>query len=903
MSFAKLLSGRVAKVTGSNLSADRSEYIKVSESEPDFGFPLSDNGIFSSRLSGERRFLFPSTGLVVDNLTGNITVDFTAPGNERFANFEVTDTDSGYTWAETGIISPDSSSDTVKFVSGGSINIDADTTNDAIRVSHADTSLLDGTYGTNGIANITVDEYGHVTELTTATFVTSDILQDIVLDSTDADQYITFVENTSGAQTGRVDTDLTYNPSTNLLTVGGNLIVTGDFTVNGITTTINSTTVTIDDPVFTLGGDTAPTIDDNLDRGIEFRWHDGVSAKLGFFGFDDSTGKWTFIPDATNTSEVFSGATGELDAKVDWSNLLNIPPGGGSDTTYSISAESPAANTVLRLTGSDATTDDVEFVGSGGTTVTRTDADTITISSVSTANSFETITVTDTDIGYTWSADGSLTADTTTDTLTFVSGSDIDIDIDPTNDAIRVTYTGVATDLLQDIALDATDAAQYISFVENTTGAQTGRVDADLTYNPSTNILSSSNFTVNGGSISYVSPDTLNTITTSLDNNDTWAITGDSGVLFSVDDAPGGTLLVYDGSSTVVIEVDANGDLILTETTGSVLIGTGTDNGVDKLQVVGSTNITGDLNLGSNIVFEGATADTFETTLTVTDPTADRTVTFQDASGTVAYLSDITGGGSATFSDLNITNSIIFEGATVDDFETTLVVVDPTQDNTVTFQDASGTVALLGTIELGTDTTGNYVATIAGTTNEIEVTGSGSETAAVTIGLPNDVTIGNDLTVTGDLIVNGTTTTVNSTTVTIDDPVFTLGGDTAPTSDDNKDRGIEFRWHDGTADTNAGSFSIGVEYVIISTGTTDFTLIGATDSNPGTVFTATGAGSGTGTALATSAQKLGFFGYDDSTGKWTFIPDATNSSEVFSGTAGTIVAGLLSTIVVIILQL
>ena len=44
-------------------------------------------------------------------------------------------------------------------------------------------------------------------------------------------------------------------------------------------------------------------------------------------------------------------------------------------------------------------------------------------------------------------------------------------------------------------------------------------------------------------------------------------------------------------------------------------------------------------------------------------------------------------------------------------------------------------------ITLGTDTSGNYVATVAGTANEIEVTGSGSGGAAVTVGLPNDVTI------------------------------------------------------------------------------------------------------------------------------------------------------------------
>jgi uncharacterized protein (DUF2345 family) len=54
-------------------------------------------------------------------------------------------------------------------------------------------------------------------------------------------------------------------------------------------------------------------------------------------------------------------------------------------------------------------------------------------------------------------------------------------------------------------------------------------------------------------------------------------------------------------------------------------------------------------------------------------------------------------------------------------------------------------------IALGTDTSGNYVATIAGTTNEIEVSGSGSETAAVTIGLPNNVTISENLTVSSNV--------------------------------------------------------------------------------------------------------------------------------------------------------
>ena len=118
---------------------------------------------------------------------------------------------------------------------------------------------------------------------------------------------------------------------------------------------------------------------------------------------------------------------------------------------------------------------------------------------------------------------------------------------------------------------------------------------------------------------------------------------------------------------------------------------------------------------------------------------------------------------------------------------------------------------------------GGGTLTVQGTANEVEVAES---SGTLTIGLPNDVTI------TGNLTVNGTTTTVNSTTVTVDDPIMTLGGDTAPASDDNKDRGVEFRWHNG------------------------------------------------------SAAKVGFFGMDDTDNKFMYIPEASNSSEVMSGTLG-----------------
>jgi cytoskeletal protein CcmA (bactofilin family) len=100
--------------------------------------------------------------------------------------------------------------------------------------------------------------------------------------------------------------------SNKLAVFTGAVAINGNLTVNGTQTTVNSQTVTIDDPVFTLGGDTDHTSDDNKDRGIEFRYYSG-SAKLGFFGWDDSASAFTFIADASlDSSEVFSGSAGDV---------------------------------------------------------------------------------------------------------------------------------------------------------------------------------------------------------------------------------------------------------------------------------------------------------------------------------------------------------------------------------------------------------------------------------------------------------------------------------------------------------------------------------------------------------------------------------------------------------------
>lgn len=162
----------------------------------------------------------------------------------------------------------------------------------------------------NGTAPITITNTG-VTQLTPGTAISVSASTGNITVTNTGVQSLAGTANeieVVTAATGAVQIGLPDN-----VTIGGNLSVVGNLTINGTTTTVNSTTVAIQDPIFTLGGTAALGSDDNKDRGIEFRWHNGTTAKTGFFGFDDSIQRFTFIPDATNSgAEVFSGTVGDV---------------------------------------------------------------------------------------------------------------------------------------------------------------------------------------------------------------------------------------------------------------------------------------------------------------------------------------------------------------------------------------------------------------------------------------------------------------------------------------------------------------------------------------------------------------------------------------------------------------
>ena len=309
----------------------------------------------------------------------------------------------------------------------------------------------------------------------------------------------------------------------------------------------------------------------------------------------------------------------------------------------------------------------------------------------------------------------------------------------------------------------------------------------------------------------------------------------------------GGSVKLYEdtdnGTNFVALKAP---NAVTSDTTFTLPDGDGTSgqfvrtNGSGQLEfatVVSSLSLAADS--GSNDSFSTGETLTFTGGEGIDTTVSDNTITIagEDASTSNKGLASFNSSQFTVSSGaVSLNNSFLViesEGIGSNDNDTTIptsAAVKDYVDTNVTAQDLdtagdSGT----GAIDLDSQSL-----TIAGTANEIETAASGQ---TITIGLPNNVTVGNNLTVDGNLTVNGTQTTVNSTTVTVDDPIFVVGGDSAPGSDDNKDRGMEFRWHNG------------------------------------------------------SSAKLGFFGFDDSTGKFTFIPDATDNSAIVSGTKGNLDIG------------
>jgi hypothetical protein len=176
------------------------------------------------------------------------------------------------------------------------------------------------------------------------------------------------------------------------------------------------------------------------------------------------------------------------------------------------------------------------------------------------------------------------------------------------------------------------------------------------------------------------------------------------------------------------------------------------------------------------------------------------------ASSLGAYLQDSDVGAASGVVGLNASlnavipgASIIVEGATDNEFETTLTVTDPTEDRTITFPNATGTVQLRVT-----DVSDTEIGYLNGVSSAIQTqidlkAPLADPTFTGTIS-------GANLTLSGDLTVNGTTTNINSTSLVVEDKNIVLGDAASPTDTTADGGGITlkgatdktFNWVDAT---------------------------------------------------------------------------------------------------------
>ena len=691
---------------------------------------------------------------------------------------------------------------TITLDSAGDINLDAD---------GADIILKDG--GT---------EFGRFTNDST----------DLVIKVATQDKDIKFIGDDGGSAVTALTLDMSEAGAASFnshVTVGGNAVITGNLTVNGTTTTLSTTNSTIEDRLIELGTGTTGT--PGNDMGIVMERGDSNNA---FIGWDESADKFivgtgTFTGASTGDLTI---TTGTLVANIE-GNLTGNVTGNVSGSSGSTTGNAATATALANA----RTIHGVSFDGTANIDLTEVVQDTV-------GAMFSSNTETGISVSY---QDGDGTIDLVVGTLN--------------QDTTGNAATATALETARTIAGQSFDGSANIT-IASTDLSNTSAI-ALLT---STQTLT--NKTIDLGD---------NTLTGSLAEFNT-ALQGDSFVSLT-------------GSETLT-----------NKTLTSPTINTAT------------ISLGADLTMGgNNIVFEGSTADAYETTLTVVDPTADRTITFQNGSGTVAFLTDVTGGSTpGNFTTITLDNNITFEGDTADAHETTLTVEDPTADRTVTIPNATGQIVLRDTTDTLTNKTINAAnntlsnianssltnssitisdgsntsavalggtLTISGTSNEITVAES---SGTVTISQPDDVTIGRDLAVTrnavitGDLTVNGTTTTLATTNSVISDRLIELGNGTTGTP--GNDMGIVLERGDSDNafigfDESADKFIVGTgSFTGASTGNltiTTGTLVANIEGNltgnvTGNVSGSSGSTTGnaaTATALAT-ARTIGGTSFD-----------------------------------------
>ena len=494
---------------------------------------------------------------------------------------------------------------------------------------------------------------------------------------------IDLVDRTVTTSTGNLILDSTGGT----VNVNDNLTVAGNLTVQGTTTSVDSTVSTIVDPILSIGGaigGTNPSTDDNKDRGIEFKYFSGT-AKTGFFGFDDSTGFFTFIPDGTNSSEVFSGTVGVIDATritgsaSSWTNARTVTFATGDVTgSFSIDGSANVSNVALTIAadsvalGTDTTGNYVSNVQASGSG----------ISIIGSAAENATLTV-----------NSNATATNTVSTLVFRDSSG-----NFSAGTITANLTGTASIASSAVAVNTvTDTSNtlYLLGSRSSTGIASTQVYVDSSISIVGNTITATTFSGNA------------TTATSAGSAGTSVTAGSAGTSVSA------------GTAGTATNAGSAGTSVTAGSAGTATNAANTNITLDTTSTIYMTGSRSNASIGSTPVYVLSGVSALGNTVTATTFSGNAT-TATVAGQAGKWIASRT----VTFATGDVTGSFSIDGTA----------------------DVSNVALTIGanSVALGTDTTGDYVANVLAGSG-IATTGAATGEGTVhTVSLKNAASLTNN---------------------------------------------------------------------------------------------------------------------------------------------------------------
>ena len=356
-------------------------------------------------------------------------------------------------------------------------------------------------------------------------------------------------------------------------------------------------------------------------------------------------------------------------------------------------------------------------------------------------------------------------------------------------DYVDTNVTAQDLDFQGDSGTGAVDLDSQSLDIAGGTGIDTSAVDQTLTVNidstvatlTGTQTLTNKTVDADSNTVSNLEVDNLksgvlDTDLTSVSASDDTLASAKAIKTYVDSNITAQDLDITDGTTTSAVDLDSQ-TLTIEGTANEVEVSLTDQTFTVGLPTSITTNVTGNLtgNVTGDLTGNADTASALETARTIS------------LSGDVAGSVSFDGSANADITATIQANSVALGTDTTGDYVENLGTGTGVTIGSNTGEGSSPTISVDYGSTANTAVQGDTSLTIQGTANEIEVTGGGvtlGSGGTVTVGLPDDVSLGGSLTIAQNLTVNGTTTTVNTDTLSVEDPLIELARDNSENSVD-----------------------------------------------------------------------------------------------------------------------